>query len=133
MLPEVRLPYQFEIRTRHPESLWIPSDRDGRKRRVAVIAVMGAAGNVGNRVADLLLQAGEEVRVLKHARDLTDLEARGADVVQGDAMNVDDLRALFTGVSTALVLLPENVADPSFVESRASQGMRSSCCWDPRM
>jgi uncharacterized protein YbjT (DUF2867 family) len=36
----------------------------------------------------------------------------------GDAANVEDLRALFAGASAALVLLPENVADPSFVEGR---------------
>jgi uncharacterized protein YbjT (DUF2867 family) len=85
-----------------------------------VIAIMGAGGNVGSKVADLLLQAGEEVRVLEHGRDLTELGARGAHVVRGDAMNIDDLRALFAGVSTALVLLPENVADRSFVENRVT-------------
>lgn len=85
-----------------------------------MIAVMGAAGNVGSKVADLLLQAGNEVRVLKHFRDLTDLRERGADIVTGDALNVEDLRAFFAGVSAALVLLPENVADPSFVENRAT-------------
>jgi uncharacterized protein YbjT (DUF2867 family) len=85
-----------------------------------VIAVMGAAGNVGSKVADLLLKAGEEVRVLEHARGLTELRSRGADIVIGDAMNVEDLRALFTGVSAALVLLPENLADSLFVENRVA-------------
>jgi uncharacterized protein YbjT (DUF2867 family) len=83
-----------------------------------VIAVMGAAGNVGRRVAELLLEAGERIRVLEHARDLKDLGTRGAEVVTGDAMHEEDLRALFSGVSAALVLLPENVADPSFVKNR---------------
>ena len=85
-----------------------------------MIAVMGAAGNVGSKVADLLLGAGEEVRLLEHVRQLTELRRRGADVVAGDAMNVEDLRAFFAGVSAALVLLPENVADPSFIENRAA-------------
>jgi nucleoside-diphosphate-sugar epimerase len=85
-----------------------------------VIAVMGAAGNVGSTVANLLLEAGQEVRVLEHARDLTELRARGADIVKGDAMKVEDLRRLFAEVSAALVLLPENVADPFFVENRVS-------------
>lgn len=79
---------------------------------------MGAAGNVGSKVADLLLEAGEEVRTLQHARDLTDLKEGGAEVVTGDAMSVDDLRTLFDGAAAALVLLPENVADPMFVEHR---------------
>jgi uncharacterized protein YbjT (DUF2867 family) len=83
-----------------------------------VIAIMGAAGNVGSKVADLLLESGNEVRVLQHARELTELRERGADVVMGDATNVRDLRGLFAGVPAALVLLPDNVADPSFVENR---------------
>jgi uncharacterized protein YbjT (DUF2867 family) len=87
-----------------------------------VIAVMGAAGNVGSKVADLLLGAGEQVRVLQHVRDLATLRERGAEVVTGDAMNVDDLRALFDGGTAALVLLPENAADPAFVENRRTMG-----------
>src|SRR5688572_450492 len=83
-----------------------------------VIAIMGAAGNVGSKVADLLLEAGVEVRVLQHARGLDELRARGADVVEGDATNVKDLKVLFAGASAVLVLLPENIADPSFIENR---------------
>jgi len=81
---------------------------------------MGAAGNVGSTVANLLLEAGQEVRVLEHARDLTEFRARGADIVKGDAMKVEGLRTLFAEVSAALVLLPENVADPCFVENRVA-------------
>src|SRR5687768_16456822 len=91
-----------------------------KHEEVMVIAIMGAAGNVGSKVADLLLQAGDEIRVLQHARDLAELGARGAEVVKGDATKVHDLRVLFAGVSAALVLLPDNVGDPSFVENRAT-------------
>src|SRR5262245_23047868 len=79
---------------------------------------MGAAGNVGSKVADLLLEAGEEVRALQHTRELTDLEQRGAEVVAGDAMTPADLQAFFDGAVAALVLLPDNVSDPDFVEHR---------------
>jgi uncharacterized protein YbjT (DUF2867 family) len=40
--------------------------------------------------------------------------------LRASALNVEDLRAFFAGVSAALVLLPENLADPSFVENRAA-------------
>lgn len=83
-----------------------------------MIAIMGAAGNVGGKVCDLLLEAGEQVRVLEHARDLTRLRQRGAEVVRGDASSFDDLRNLFATASVALVLLPDDVSDPSFVENR---------------
>jgi len=81
---------------------------------------MGAAGNVGGAVARLLLDAGQEVRILEHTRDLTQLRARGADIVKGDAMKVEDLRSLFAEASAALVLLPDNVTDPSFIENRVT-------------
>lgn len=83
-----------------------------------MIAVMGATGNVGSKVANLLLQAGEQVRALQHGRDLASLRDAGAEIVNGDAMNVDELTTFFDGADAALVLLPENVADPSFVENR---------------
>ena len=85
-----------------------------------MIAIMGAAGNVGRKVCDLLLEAGEQIRVLEHVRDLTHLRQRGAAVVRGDASRIDDLRALFATASVALVLLPEDVSDPSFVENRVA-------------
>src|SRR5688572_10501014 len=79
---------------------------------------MGAAGNVGSKVVDLLVEGGEEVRALQHGRDLMALMERGVEVVKGDAMNRGDLETFFEGAVAALVLLPESVADPDFVEHR---------------
>lgn len=84
-----------------------------------MIAVMGAAGNVGSKVTDLLLRQNEEVRVFEHVRKLDGLRERGAEVVRGDATEVDDLCALFEDADAALVLLPENMADPEFVATRS--------------
>jgi uncharacterized protein YbjT (DUF2867 family) len=83
------------------------------------IAVMGAAGNVGSKVADLLLRQGRRLCVLEHRRTLEGLGRRGAEVVTGDAVNVDDLRALFHDAAAAFVLLPEDVTDPEFVATRS--------------
>jgi uncharacterized protein YbjT (DUF2867 family) len=87
-----------------------------------MIAVMGAAGNVGSRVADRLLREERQVRVLEHRRKLDGLAARGAEVVSGDAGSPGDLRALFDGADTALVLLPEDLADPDFTANRSRMG-----------
>lgn len=84
-----------------------------------MIAVMGAAGNVGGKVADLLLHENEDLRVLEHARPLDELAARGAEVVRGDAAEVDDLVSFFDGAEAALVLLPDNVAEEGFVAQRS--------------
>jgi uncharacterized protein YbjT (DUF2867 family) len=85
---------------------------------VTLIAIMGAAGHVASKVCELLLEAGEKVRVMEHNRDLGQLRQRGAEVVTGDASSVDDLRALFASATAALVLLPDDVSDSSFVENR---------------
>jgi uncharacterized protein YbjT (DUF2867 family) len=84
-----------------------------------MIAVLGAAGHVGGTVADLLLEQNEEIRVLEHVRPLRHLAERGAQVVRGDARDDDALRALFDGAGAALVLLPEDVADPRFEDTRS--------------
>lgn len=84
-----------------------------------MIAVMGAAGNVGSKVTALLLRQNEEVRVFEHERKLEEFRERSAEVVTGDATNVDDLRTLFKDAVAALVLLPENLADPQFVATRS--------------
>lgn len=84
-----------------------------------MIAVMGAAGNVGGKLAGLLLARGQEVRALEHVRSLDELRERGAEVMSGDAVNVEDLRRLFRDAGAAFVLLPENPADPRFAANRS--------------
>ena len=88
-------------------------------KEAMMIAVMGAAGNVGSKVTDLLLRQNEEVRVSEHERKLEEFRERGAEVVTGDAINVEDLESLFKDAVAALVLLPENLADPQFVATRS--------------
>jgi uncharacterized protein YbjT (DUF2867 family) len=85
-----------------------------------MIAVMGAAGNVGGKVADLLLSESRDVRVLEHRRPLDELAARGADIVRGDAASPGDLAALFDGAEAALVLLPDDIAEEHFVAVRSA-------------
>jgi len=85
-----------------------------------MIAVMGASGNVGGMVVDLLLRQGEDVRAFgRSAERLDPLGRRGAEVVVGDARNPDDLRVLCKDAGSALVVLPDNVADPRYVANRA--------------
>lgn len=78
-----------------------------------MISVMGASGNVGSKVADLLLREEQDVRVFgRSAERLEAFGHRGAEVVVGDAIYVDDLQMLFRGAGAALVVLPEDVTDP---------------------
>lgn len=85
-----------------------------------MIAVMGASGNVGGKVADVLLQDGQDVRVFGRSSErLEPLRRRGAEVVVGDAIRVDDVQMLFKDAVSGLVVLPDNVADPHYVANRS--------------
>lgn len=84
-----------------------------------MIAVMGAAGNVGGKVADKLLRQNEKVRLFEHTRRLDEFAKRGAEVVKGDARNVEDLKRLFRDAGAAFLVLPDIVADPEFVANRS--------------
>jgi uncharacterized protein YbjT (DUF2867 family) len=85
-----------------------------------MIAVMGASGEVGSKVTDLLLEEGQEVRVFGRSADrLERFGTKGADLVVGDAIDLDDLRALFKDAESALVVLAGDLADPHYVSSRS--------------
>jgi uncharacterized protein YbjT (DUF2867 family) len=84
-----------------------------------MIAVMGAAGNVGSKLTERLLREGRDARVLKHRRKLDGLRERGAEIVTGDAADPGDLGRLFEDAEAALVLLPEDLTDPHFVANRS--------------
>src|SRR5919198_2793608 len=85
-----------------------------------MIAVMGASGNVGGRVADLLLREKQEVRAFGRSPERLERIGRaGAEVVVGDALNLDDLQMLFKDAVSALVVLPDNLGDPNFVSNRS--------------
>jgi uncharacterized protein YbjT (DUF2867 family) len=78
-------------------------------------AVLGGTGNTGKVAAERLLAAGKPVRLL--ARDpgkLASLAARGAEVVRGDVEDAASLTRAFEGVTGAYVLVPPNMAAPSF-------------------
>ncbi|WP_028967991.1 SDR family oxidoreductase [Sphingomonas phyllosphaerae] len=73
------------------------------------ILVTGATGNVGRNVVDQLVSRGADVRALVRDPAKASFPA-GVEVVQGDLLDVDSLRAAMSGVST-LFLLNGVVAD----------------------
>jgi uncharacterized protein YbjT (DUF2867 family) len=85
-----------------------------------MIAVMGASGEVGSKVADLLLKDRQDMRVFGRAAEkLEPFGRRGAEVVVGDAIDVGDLLALFKDAASALVVLSGDLADPHYVSNRS--------------
>jgi uncharacterized protein YbjT (DUF2867 family) len=85
-----------------------------------MIAVMGASGNVGGKVTDRLLEENQPVRVFgRSAERLEQFAGRGAEVVVGDALDLESLHVLFEGAAAALVVLPDNVSDVHYASNRS--------------
>lgn len=67
------------------------------------ILVTGATGTIGRHVIEQLVKRGADVRALVRKPESANLPA-GVDVVQGDLLDVDSLRAAVNGVSTLFLL-----------------------------
>jgi uncharacterized protein YbjT (DUF2867 family) len=78
---------------------------------MATIVVMGASGNIGGKVTDLLLGGGLSVRAIgRSAEKLAGARARGAEILVGDASRADFLSRAFAGADAAFTLQPSNPA-----------------------
>jgi uncharacterized protein YbjT (DUF2867 family) len=89
------------------------------RRRFQMITVMGASGHTGRRIAELLLDSGEKVRVLGRSKSkLEDLAKRGAEVQTGDVADARFLANAFQGAEGIFTLIPP---DPSAADYRALQ------------
>src|SRR3712207_6146140 len=88
-----------------------------------MISVMGATGNTGRKITELLLDAGEEVRALGRSPEkLAELGALGAETVAGDARDADHLASAFAGAGAAYTL---TAFDPTLPDYHADQDRRS--------
>ncbi|MEH0971829.1 NAD(P)H-binding protein [Micromonospora sp. CPCC 205546] len=87
-----------------------------------MIAVMGATGNTGRKVTELLLEAGEEVRALGRSPEkLAELAALGAATAVGDARDADHLASAFAGADAVYTL---TAFDPTLPDYHADQDRR---------
>ncbi|WP_404333982.1 SDR family oxidoreductase [Sphingomonas sp. MMS12-HWE2-04] len=84
------------------------------------ILVTGATGNVGRNVVDQLVQRGADVRALVRDAAKATLPA-GVEIVQGDLLDVDALRAAFSGVSTLFLL--NGVVPDEFTQALLTLGV----------
>jgi uncharacterized protein YbjT (DUF2867 family) len=88
-----------------------------------VIAVMGATGNTGRKVAEALLQAGQQVRALgRSPSKLAELERAGAEVRTGDAADAAFLARAFSGTAAAYTLLPTDTTSPDYAARQRQEG-----------
>ena len=87
-----------------------------------MITVMGATGNTGRKITELLLEAGEEVRALGRSPEkLAELEALGAETLTGDVRDADYLTRAFAGADAVYTL---TAFDPTLPDYHADQDRR---------
>jgi uncharacterized protein YbjT (DUF2867 family) len=88
-----------------------------------VIAVMGATGNTGRKIAEALLQAGQTVRALGRSQTrLADLERAGAEVRTGDVTDAVFLAEAFRGATAVYTLLPTDQRSPDYAARQRQEG-----------
>ena len=79
------------------------------------IVVCGATGNIGSRVAEILLAAGEAVRIIGRERvRLGPLASKGAEPWPGDIGDTAFLEKAFSGARGAYILIPPRYDTPDF-------------------
>ncbi|HZV81389.1 MAG TPA: NAD(P)H-binding protein [Geobacteraceae bacterium] len=77
--------------------------------------ITGATGNIGSRVADILLTRGEKVRLIsRDAARLQGFVERGAESAIGDLVDVNFLTEAFKGAKAVFALIPPNYTARDF-------------------
>lgn len=80
------------------------------------IAILGGTGRTGRLLVEAAAAAGHEIRVLSRRP----LQRQGVEVVLGDALNAQHLRALVRGVDAVACVLGPSPASPADVCSVAT-------------
>jgi uncharacterized protein YbjT (DUF2867 family) len=78
-------------------------------------AITGATGNIGSKVADILLARGEKVRLI--SRDAARLQRyveKGAEPAVGDLTDAKFLTDTFAGVKAVFAMIPPNYGATDF-------------------
>lgn len=87
-----------------------------------MITVMGATGNTGRRITDLLLQVGEQVLALGRSQGrLAELARAGAQVLAGDPSDAAFLTRAFRSADAVYILLPYEVGIPDYLAAQEAQ------------
>lgn len=88
-----------------------------------MITVMGATGHTGKKIAEALLNAGEQVRALGRSKiRLAELKNAGAEIFPGDAMDAGFLADAFHGADAVYTLLPTDRQAPDYRAEQDRQG-----------
>lgn len=77
--------------------------------------IMGATGNIGSKLANILLDKGERVKVIsRSAERLKPFVDRGAEAAVGDVSDVRFLTNVFTGADAVFAMIPPAYTENDF-------------------
>jgi len=92
-----------------------------------MIAVLGASGNVGGKIANVLIKRGERVRAVgRNPQNLDGLKHLGAELYLGHIGDTSFLTKCFKGCSAAFVMIPPDYQTNS-LESHYRKLSESIC------
>jgi uncharacterized protein YbjT (DUF2867 family) len=75
-----------------------------------MIAITGATGQTGSKIADLLLDAGKKIRVLGRSEEnLRHFKERGAEIAVGNQENLSFLTKALKGCEAVYLLIPRKM------------------------
>lgn len=82
-----------------------------------MIAILGATGHVGGKIADILIKKGEQVRLIARSPDrLRQSVRKNATAFSGDAGNTEFLTKAFKDVDTVFTLIPPDPKAADFMK-----------------
>lgn len=81
-----------------------------------MIAITGATGNIGSKIATELLSRGHKVRcIARTAQNLLPLSDQGAEVAAVSLAQTDLLTRAFSGAEAVFAMIPPNYEAPDFI------------------
>jgi uncharacterized protein YbjT (DUF2867 family) len=82
-----------------------------------MITILGATGNVGRKIGDILIKKGEQVRLVARSSDrLRPLVGKQAQALAGDALDVEFLVKAFKDADAVFTLIPPNFKAGKFID-----------------
>lgn len=88
-----------------------------------MITIMGATGNIGKKITEILRKAGEKVRALGRSENkLAELKRAGSETMAGDAADAGFLTGAFRGADAVFTMIPPNPRSPDYHAEQDRQG-----------
>ena len=88
-----------------------------------MFVITGATGNIGSKIAEILLSQGQKVRVVgRNAGKLQGFVGKGAEAAVGDLKDSTFLTGAFSGATAAFAMIPPDYTAGDFREYQNEVG-----------